>query len=72
MLPAFVVIVNCKPFVLGGCVSKFLSACASEPKEENRRHKASDPPMHYRLGPAEQDELEEQIRDLLAHGFIRP
>ena len=26
----------------------------------------------YRLGPAEQDELEEQIRDLLAQGFIRP
>ena len=25
----------------------------------------------YRLGPAEQDELEEQIRDLLAQGFIR-
>ena len=27
---------------------------------------------HTRLGPAEQDELEEQIRDLLAQGFIRP
>ena len=26
----------------------------------------------YRLGLAEQDELEEQIRDLLAQGFIRP
>ena len=26
----------------------------------------------YRLGPTEQDELEEQIRDLLAQGFIRP
>ncbi|MCV6575237.1 MAG: dUTP diphosphatase, partial [Cohaesibacter sp.] len=26
----------------------------------------------YRLGPAEQDELEEQIRDLLAQGFIQP
>ena len=26
----------------------------------------------YRLGPAEQDELEEQIRDLLAQGFIHP
>ena len=26
----------------------------------------------YRLGPAEQDELEEQIKDLLAQGFIRP
>ena len=26
----------------------------------------------YRLGPAEQDELEEQIRDLLDQGFIRP
>ena len=25
-----------------------------------------------RLGPAEQDELEEQIKDLLAQGFIRP
>ena len=30
----------------------------------------SKPP--YRLGPAEQDELEEQIKDLLAQGFIRP
>ena len=26
----------------------------------------------YRLGPAEQDELEEEIKDLLAQGFIRP
>ena len=26
----------------------------------------------YRLGPAEQDDLEAQIRDLVAHGFIRP
>ena len=26
----------------------------------------------YRLGPAEQNELEEQIHDLLAQGFIRP
>ena len=26
----------------------------------------------YRLGPAEQDELEKQINDLLAQGFIRP
>ena len=26
----------------------------------------------YRLGPAEQDELEEQIKDLLAQGFIQP
>ena len=26
----------------------------------------------YRLGPAEQDELEEQVKDLLAQGFIRP
>ena len=26
----------------------------------------------YQLGPAEQDELEEQIKDLLAQGFIRP
>ena len=26
----------------------------------------------YRLGPAEQDELEEQIKNLLAQGFIRP
>ena len=34
MHPAFVVIVDCKPFVLGGCVSKFLSACASKPKKK--------------------------------------
>ena len=34
----------------------------------------SDPPYRspYRLGPAEQDELEEQIKYLLAQGFIRP
>ena len=34
----------------------------------------SNPPYRppYRLGPAEQDELEEQIKDLLAQGFIRP
>ena len=34
----------------------------------------SEPPNRppYRLGPAEQDELEIQIRDLLAQGFIRP
>ena len=34
----------------------------------------SKPPYRppYRLGPAEQDELEEQIKDLLAQGFVRP
>ena len=34
----------------------------------------SKPPYRppYRLGLAEQDELEEQIHDLLAQGFIRP
>ena len=34
----------------------------------------SKPPSRppYKLGPAEQDELEEQVRDLLAQGFIRP
>ena len=34
----------------------------------------SKPPYRppYRLGPAEQDELEEQIKDLLAQGFIQP
>ena len=26
----------------------------------------------YRLGPTKQDELEEQIKDLLAQGFIQP
>ena len=30
----------------------------------------SQPP--YRLGSAEQDEMEEQAKDLLAQGFIRP
>ena len=48
MHPAFVVIVDCKPFVVGGCVSKFLSVCASEQDADNRRHKASNPPTHYR------------------------
>ena len=34
----------------------------------------SKPPYQppYRLGPAEQNELEEQVKDLLAQGFIRP
>ena len=34
----------------------------------------SKPPSRppYKLGPAEQDELEEQVGDLLAQGFIRP
>ena len=34
----------------------------------------SKPPYRppYRLDPAEQDELEEQIKDLLAQGFICP
>ena len=34
----------------------------------------SKPPSRppYKLGPAEQDELEEQVRDLLAQDFIRP
>ena len=33
----------------------------------------SKPPYRppYRLGPAEQNELEEQVKDLLAQGFIR-
>ena len=30
----------------------------------------SRPP--YRLSPSEQDEMEEQVKDLLAQGFIRP
>ena len=30
----------------------------------------SQPPYH--LGPAEQDEMEEQVKDLLTQGFIRP
>ena len=30
----------------------------------------SRPP--YRLSPPEQDEMEEQVKDLLAQGFIRP
>ena len=34
----------------------------------------SEPPYRtpYRLRPAEQDELEEQVKDLLTQGFIRP
>ena len=31
---------------------------------------SSQPP--YRLSPSEQDEMEEQVKDLLAQGFIRP
>ena len=34
----------------------------------------SKPPYRppYQLGPSEQDELEEQVKDLLTQGFIRP
>ena len=34
----------------------------------------SKPPYRppYRLGPSEQDELEEQVKDLLAQRFLRP
>ena len=36
--------------------------------------KGAKPPSRppYRLRPAEQDEMEEQVKDLLAQGFIRP
>ena len=39
-----------------------------------REQEGSAPPSRppYRLSPAEQKELEEQIADLLRHGFIRP
>ena len=41
---------------------------------EIRTEKGVKPPSRppYRLGPAEQDEMEEQLKDLLAQGFIRP
>ena len=48
------------------------------PSREVKHHinvePGSKPPYRppYRLGPAEQDELEQQIKDLLAQGFIRP
>ena len=48
------------------------------PKREVQHHidvePGGKPPYRpsYRLGPAEQDELEEQIKDLLAQGFIHP
>ena len=34
----------------------------------------AEPPNRppYRLGPADQDEMEEQIKDLLEQGFIKP
>ena len=39
-----------------------------------RTEEGAKPPSRppYRLGPAEQDEMEEQVKDLLAQGFIRP
>ena len=39
-----------------------------------REQEGSSPPSRapYRLSPQEQVELEEQIQDLLSHGFIRP
>ena len=41
---------------------------------ETRIEEGVKPPSRppYRLGPAEQDEMEEQVKDLLAQGFIRP
>ena len=41
---------------------------------EIRPEEGAKPPSRspYRLGPAEQDEMEEQVKDLLAQGFIRP
>ena len=41
---------------------------------EIRTEEGAKPPSRppYRLGPTEQDEMEEQVKDLLAQGFIRP
>ena len=41
---------------------------------EIRTEEGAKPPSRppYQLGPAEQDEMEEQVKDLLAQGFIRP
>ena len=41
---------------------------------EIRTEEGAKPPSRppYRLGPVEQDEMEEQVKDLLAQGFIRP
>ena len=41
---------------------------------EIRIEEGAKPPSWppYHLGPAEQDEMEEQVKDLLAQGFIRP
>ena len=41
---------------------------------EIRTEEGAKPPSRppYRLGPAEQDEMEEQVKDLLAQGFIWP
>ena len=41
---------------------------------EIRTEEGAKPPSRppYRLGPAEQDEMEEQVKDLLVQGFIRP
>ena len=39
-----------------------------------RTEEGAKPPSRppYRLGPVEQDKMEEQVKDLLAQGFIRP
>ena len=41
---------------------------------EIRTEEGAKPPSRppYRLGPAEQDKMEEHVKDLLAQGFIRP
>ena len=42
--------------------------------DEIHTEEGGKPPscLPYRLGPAEQDEMEKQVKDLLAQGFIRP
>ena len=41
---------------------------------EIRTEEGAKPPSRppYRLSPSEQDEMEEQVKDLLAQGFIGP
>ena len=45
------------------------TSCTRFAQRRARNHPSRPP---YRLGPAEQDEMEEQVKDLLAQGFIRP
>ena len=60
-----------------GCIPRHIAKGTSPKRDivhEIHIEEGAKPPSRppYHLGPAEQDEMEEQMKDLLAQGFIRP